>query len=564
MWRRRESGEDGAIALMAAFMIIALLAGSAVAVDVGRLTVVSRDQQGMTDRAALDAVVALRQSDPDPVVQRQAASTAALGSLGANMALGRVALSDGPIGLDEPRLRVGRWDPDARELDTAADPTSFDAVEVWTASDVTSLFLGGSSAVARVAVAWDPEPVGVFSVGSSLLSLSTEGSLLGDVLAGTVCPLVELGLGGDCSVFLEVGSWQGLVGAQISLGELLTGLDLDVGQPGQILQAEVVALGDLLQVAAAALDDQGSPVTADLLNILALRIPTSVTIPLGDLLEIGLSQPGAALDVMIDLDQLVSGGLLAGNIRLADGDGLLAIDGLSLNVAGLAGLEASLQVLEAPRIAIGPVGTQARSAQVRVGLRVGVDLLGLAGVELPLALDVAPVTATLTDIACPGEDELSFGVTAGLAQAAIGSDPSTNAWTDLVSVGLTVPPLGPTVTVGLQARGRITAERTVASPLDVPVGEQRNGPSAGLNLSGLLGGSTLQVRADPNTLFGIGELLNPLLAPLLTTLTGGLGAVLAPVENYLLGPLLGALGVGVSHSEIEAIEARCGGRRLVQ
>jgi uncharacterized membrane protein len=54
--------EGGAIAVMAAALVLALLASTALAVDVGRTAYVSRDQQGATDRAALDGVRLLHQA----------------------------------------------------------------------------------------------------------------------------------------------------------------------------------------------------------------------------------------------------------------------------------------------------------------------------------------------------------------------------------------------------------------------------------------------------------------------------------------------------------------------
>ena len=58
---RRAAREDGAISVMAAAMMLAILMSTALAVDVGRVAYVSRDQQGVTDRAALDAVPVLDQ-----------------------------------------------------------------------------------------------------------------------------------------------------------------------------------------------------------------------------------------------------------------------------------------------------------------------------------------------------------------------------------------------------------------------------------------------------------------------------------------------------------------------
>ena len=56
-WRRHVGrSEDGVISIMTAVMAMTLLIATSLAVDVGRVAYVSRDQQGVTDRAVLDAV----------------------------------------------------------------------------------------------------------------------------------------------------------------------------------------------------------------------------------------------------------------------------------------------------------------------------------------------------------------------------------------------------------------------------------------------------------------------------------------------------------------------------
>lgn len=60
-WDGRD-GEQGAISVMAAALLVASLLATSLAVDVGRVAYVSRDQQGVTDRATMDAVRGLRDS----------------------------------------------------------------------------------------------------------------------------------------------------------------------------------------------------------------------------------------------------------------------------------------------------------------------------------------------------------------------------------------------------------------------------------------------------------------------------------------------------------------------
>lgn len=59
------AGQDGAISIMAAVLAVAMIMATSLAVDVGRVAYSSRDQQGVTDRAVLDALRHLGDDMPD-------------------------------------------------------------------------------------------------------------------------------------------------------------------------------------------------------------------------------------------------------------------------------------------------------------------------------------------------------------------------------------------------------------------------------------------------------------------------------------------------------------------
>lgn len=62
---QRTRSQDGAISIMAAVLAVAMIMATSLAVDVGRVAYASRDQQGVTDRAVLDALRHLGDDIPD-------------------------------------------------------------------------------------------------------------------------------------------------------------------------------------------------------------------------------------------------------------------------------------------------------------------------------------------------------------------------------------------------------------------------------------------------------------------------------------------------------------------
>src|SRR5690606_34365480 len=140
----------------------------------------------------------------------------------------------------------------------------------------------------------------------------------------------------------------------------------------------------------------------------------------------------AALDTQINLGDLLGAGILIG----ANGR---ALEVNELNVLGLAQVE--LGIVEPPSIGIGPVGTKAYNAQVR--LYVGVDTNNLLGgilawltdsilgirVKLPIWIDVVTGEGTLEDIHCDaGVPVADIRVETDILNACIGRMPDDAKW----------------------------------------------------------------------------------------------------------------------------------------
>ncbi len=623
VWRRSVGqSEDGVISIMTAVMAMTLLIATSLAVDVGRVAYVSRDQQGVTDRAVLDAVSLL---GPDLPVT---ALTLADVHSAVELALQQSLLENpGAAGTAEGRdlglVELGEFNVDtgqftqmcSADFDLTSQPTCLDgtgaawsphsatALRVETESFVPFLFafdLGGRDVV-KTSVAQSME-IGSVTVGSELLGLSPP--LLNDMLSSMLCPGASPGDPATCGLGISLVGYQGLIGADIALGDLLGGLGIAAGSPSQVLNTNVTML-DLITASAAALDDQGG-VAAVTLNGLVTTIPGSQTINLGELLNVTTATTGQAADARINVFDLISGGA-----QLSNGTNAIALPDLGVAVPGVAGVDASLAVIEAPQTAVGPANliqtnpgnvpavydwrTKARTSQVDVTVDAQLDLaaggavaalsglLGGLGVldividdfSLPLSVEAATAESALTDIRC--------GDPSDPVQATTEADTNTVTNGVRVRVGdggvvtlanvrirvlpiLGIIPLG-TAQLAITAQldtplgGTASADHTFTGPYRAGPGHTDGGPSplaalsaADLNIQIVPSGSGL-TGVLAGSLGGIVGALNPVVNSIVTSL-------IPQIDTLVLGPVLDQLGVEVGNADTWINSVNCNGRVL--
>lgn len=91
--------------------------------------------------------------------------------------------------------------------------------------------------------------------------------------------------------------------------------------------------------------------------------------------------------------------------QIANSQSAVSVAPVALNILGLGTVTLSLKIIEPPAIAVsrqdnfvgaecGQWRTQARTAQVRLGLGINANVLGLAGITLPIGLQVAGAQGT--------------------------------------------------------------------------------------------------------------------------------------------------------------------------
>ena len=402
--------QEGAIALLTAFILLALMSAAAVAVDVGRLALSSRDQQGATDRAALDGLLALQKGELD--VPRFVDESMALntGVAGTGMSSERSVTRLRPVSCGP---QPGQYTPLSED---AWGDLNANGVEVLTASSVSSLFLQTERTT-------DVEHHAV-ACGRAIAAISAAGTTA-TVDDGLVGALVDGLTGGALGVSL-VG-WEGLAQAEVLVADLAVALG--AGTLDQLLATEVTA-GSLVQAAVAALQAGGN--TADLdLDLLVALASLDVDIPglppftVGELLEVSTSAE-AALATSVD-----AFGLLLTGLQIANHKSAAAIE---LDLPGVTGVR--LRVVEPPNIAIGPPGndadgnplTQARGAQLGLDVRLPIgevqgppaDLSSVIGQDIDSLVE--PYRTRIAEISSCGQALFQSGTTSGTIRSDLERD----------------------------------------------------------------------------------------------------------------------------------------------
>lgn len=506
---RARTFQRGAIGILAAVTLPIAILATVLALDTGRLYLEQRDLQKIADTAAMEAISRL-----------PSGNCAAAGSLPATYASENAAAYGFGSAAGEvvTTICVGlstNSSTGVRAPDDTTPAAERRAVQVTVSREVPSSLIlrggslfgaGGSDAITLSAVATAEkdlvEPWAEFSVGAQLLSLGDD-RLLDTVLSavGVNTDLTVLSAAGLASARVTPAGLLRALGVTASIDELKA---LSPAGLVQLVDTEVGVLGidDLINLGVQVVSDDtlgaSLGVLRDAVATNAVLGPASVklfgtpdTPGLIRLAAGSANDPlGSALDAQINLGELLSTGILAGA-----GGRALAIP--NTNLLGLATL--SLGVVEPPTIAIGPVGTQAYNAQVRLHVDVDtsgtvlvgnlLDLLGTR-IRLPITIDLTDARGTLTAIDCSvSPATATVGVESRIGSVCVGTLPPGALWsiggscTDQVQSTALVTLLGGTLLNGKIALPAL-AETDTTAPLSP--GESELTGANTLNLGSLL------------------------------------------------------------------------------
>jgi uncharacterized membrane protein len=307
----------------------------------------------------------------------------------------------------------------------------------------------------------------------------------------------------------------------------------------------------------------------------ALAGPTDVArlkLKVGDLISPG---PYAATQVGETPQFGISSSVLSlatAAAQLANGAHQVALD-LGSSIPGIANVQVALTIGERPQgnswIGIGPVGTQAHTAQTRVLVTLqigGGGVLSAATIKLPIYLELAAADATLKKVTCglsTSDIRVEIDAKPGLVDAWIGdvSLAQMNNFTNPVAPGpaqLVKLPL-----VSINGRAHATMSNVQPDGLsftyaDIQQKQARNVRTRDFTSSltqRLLGDLDLNVQLLG---LGLGVGNAALTGALATTLNG-----LTPNIDTLLDQILSTLGIGLGEADVWAQGVRCDGAVLV-
>lgn len=415
----------------AALFVGLILLGAA---HLGHNFSVKRDLQNAADLAALAGAQALGSGDALGCQQGQDMARFSLRSQPNSPAAGLTG--------EGAKVLCGKWsngqsDPNQR----FAPVLPADAVRVHLSYQPPSLFpFFTSSVIEAIATAKSSEPVATFSVGSRLLSLKRNG-LVYNLLSG-------VGLSPNQLTVLDSA---GLVNAKITPSGLLKALGLPatviagVGTPEELARLEQLTLADLLSASLDLLDQQktlGLDVGALqeyiklLLGVGPLDLPVKLLGDGGILAIINGVDPLSALNVNLDVLQLVNTGLVVANGKNLIDLNLTALPSGLTNMFNNA-LDLRVRVVEPPSIAMGGIGTKANSAGVRVYLNLDTSKIPLAGpilkvlgteVSLPIIIELSQATGELVNVCRPpiADNQATIAVSSSLVNVCLGKFPHSD------------------------------------------------------------------------------------------------------------------------------------------
>lgn len=563
--------QRGSMAVTMLFLLLGLVSMLGL-IEVGYLYWARRDTQKVADLAALAGA--------------QRLDTCSADNSGNAAASGNALADNGFAG--SVVATCGHWDPTLpgeQHFVAASTTQPVNATRVEARRSLVP-FLGFAhySGVAATAVAAKRgPPMAVFSVGSSLLDLNTNAalqSLLGSSL-GT-------------SLGLQLLSYNGIANARVSLLGLKDLLAPDVGTVDGVLATQVT-ISQFLDAYVQVLSQGPDAANVDLgfvqqqIAVIEAQLG-NVPVSLGDILDVhaDTDDPDAALDAEANALDVLNAVLLA-----ADGRNAVALPAASINVPGVANVTLTLSVIEPPQIGVGGVGATARTAQVRLGLKVSALATALGGNEsltqVPLYLEIAPAEATITALDCGvsngaggSTDNVTIATSPGVLNALVGAptdDPVINrneSWAAIVA-GLKTAPLVnvnllgvPVATLNLSSSVSLVTvppyAHTFAVDPATPVAGQpgmtwpppsaTQAPQLGAVITSLLGSTNLKT---DDTLLGIplGINLGQLLSGLTTVLQPVLSPLFDALDTALVGPLLQTLGIEIGTARVNLRDLDC-------
>jgi len=560
----------GAISVLTASFVATIGLAVLISVDLGNLFYSQRALQSAADLAATAAVQRLDLFNNAPAPAQLAVQQNGLTVDGTNVMLAVVP---------------GVWDASTGTAPTyftaqAAVDGNTNAAQVTITQNVPYFFLVGNRQLQATAIAKNTSIVS-FSLGSGLASVNN--GLLNQLLGYLL----------HTNLNLDAASYQGLATTNIRLADLAVALG--AGSMQELL-ALSPSLGSFFTTVISVASQSGlagvSVGGAGASNTLSHGSDLNVPINIGDG---GASSPGllsvlalagneqAALNATVNVLDL-----LTTAAQIANSQSAVNVAPVTLNLVGLGAVTLSLKIIEPPAIAVGPPGqflsgpnagqwkTQARTAQVRLGVGVVVGAPGLLALNVPIGLQVAGAQAHAKSTSCTVPRTSSTATISAQPQPvsmciATGADVA-------VSGAMNCAGASPAPLVDLGLLGAVSIKANVSPTANSNWGDETIAATQiGLNPQTDTSGNS-PPRVATQAVFG--SILNNNLTqvqlnatlPLVGTIQLGQAGMLlvAPVLalvgttlDTILTPLLELLGIQLGYADIKLLSLDCDAVELV-
>lgn len=535
---RRAGEETGAVLALVSVAVVAMIGATALAVDVGQVTLNNRSLQAKADVIAMDAGRALSGGTAASLSGASGAIvTAVQGSATRNqIALSKLTVEVGTLsGSTFTNIATPILNGAIQTVTSTSVPS---AVRVTAAGSVNFAFQPGSKSTTRGATAVRQATAG-FSIGSWLASIPAGGDGMLNAVFGD-------------AFGLNAVSYNGLVNANVTLEQIGLNMPVTALSPTELLDTSV-EIYDFMVASAAALNAQGNTAAVSVLNSMIANASLEGEVQLGDFIDIAAGAEKAAASASLNFLQLLTA---SAYILERDSGHAISIPTTGISIPGLASVTASATIIEPPRFYFGPAGgPEIETAQIRLSVNPVLNMaLGVPGVltvavngALPLDITAAGARASLSAINC---------ATPGITVASTTEAVTLNTAVSLnLGVKVLFLPTANLARLSIAAGAKTVptnASTSFVSPTEFGPSAAKSVGSAALGLNGLL-----NITSANLTALGVVDLsaVAGLVVPAVNTLLGSL-------DSALIVPLTKTLGVKLGGADIAALGVNCNGLRL--
>lgn len=538
--------QRGSVSVLAAALGTCLIASLAISIDVGSIYLTRRDNQGALDIAAMTAARNLAAAEPTA----------------------RTSLRDNGVkSMEGLKVTLGRYTADASASSTArfvagGQPTNAVRLEMTTRARLFfgRSILGDAPTVATTSTAVNTK-MGSFSVGSRLASLQ----------GGVANALLSALLGG--SVSLSVMDYNALADAKIEMPTLLRSVASRARITALTYDDVLKSTVTVRDVANALGDGAASSGAKFSLQKIAGAAASDRQVSLARMISFG---PLGTARLQDDVGTTATASLLQTlmiALSVANGDRQIDLD-VGAQVPGVLALTAQLLVGERPQsspwFAIDREGASVHTAQTRLRLAAKVGgALGIASINLPIAIDLAAAEATFATAQCgavPRDDARStLSVEPALARAWVGEPRDPAKWNDMTKAADVVPAtIVDTLLLAATASSYVGAENITPTTVAFSASEMRAGTVKTVSTTTIAQSTLTSLTRNARlsvTLKGLGITLGTpqFVSDALAAVVAPVGALIDPVLNSLCQ----ILGLGFGQADVTMRGLRCDGSALV-